>query len=235
MPAWGRQVKCNKKYNLICDNQFSYYNPPSGRRLFSLSDRDIVITIPMDACRFMKFLFDLLPVVLFFVAYKLDGIYVATAVLIVTSLAQVAWLWFRHGRVERMPLITALLVLLLGGATLLLHDETFVKWKPTVVNWLFALAFLGSQFIGGKTLVERMMASAIDLPAEIWNRLNSLWVAFFALMGAVNLYVAFNFTTDIWVDFKLFGMLGLTLVFVVLQSFYLARYLKKPAVETSEE
>jgi len=189
----------------------------------------------MDACRFMKFLFDLLPVVLFFIAYKLDGIYVATAVLIVTSLAQVAWLWFRHGRVERMPLITALLVLLLGGATLLLHDETFVKWKPTVVNWLFALVFLGSQFIGGKTLVERMMASAIDLPAEIWSRLNSLWVAFFALMGAANLYVAFNFTTDIWVDFKLFGMLGLTLVFVVLQSFYLARYLKKPAAETSEE
>lgn len=183
----------------------------------------------------MKFLFDLLPVLLFFIAYKLDGIYVATAVLIVTSLAQVAWLWFRHRRIEKMPLITALLVLLLGGATLLLHDETFVKWKPTVVNWLFALAFLGSQFIGGKTLIERMMGGAIDLPAEIWSRLNTLWVAFFALMGVANLYVAFNFATDTWVNFKLFGMLGLTLVFVVLQSFYLARHLKRPATETSEE
>src|SRR5512143_1644145 len=106
----------------------------------------------------MKFLFDLLPVLLFFIAYKLDCIYVATAVLIVASLAQVAWLWFRHRRVEKMPLITALLVLVLGGATLLLHDETFIKWKPTVVNWLFALAFLVSQFIGGKTLIERMMS-----------------------------------------------------------------------------
>ena len=183
----------------------------------------------------MKFLFDLLPVLLFFIAYKLDGIYVATAVLIVASLAQVAWLWFRHHRVEKMPLITALLVLVLGGATLLLHDETFVKWKPTVVNWLFALAFLGSQFIGGKTLVERMMSGAIDLPAEIWSRLNTLWVAFFVLMGVANLYVAFNFNTDTWVNFKLFGMLGLTLVFVVLQSFYLARYLKRPATKTSED
>jgi intracellular septation protein len=183
----------------------------------------------------MKFLFDLLPVLLFFVAYKLDGIYVATAVLIVASLAQVAWLWFRHRRVEKMPLITALLVLVLGGATLLLHDETFVKWKPTVVNWVFALVFLGSQFIGGKTLIERMMSGAIDLPAEIWSRLNTLWVAFFALIGVANLYVAFNFDTDTWVNFKLFGMLGLTLVFVVLQSFYLARHLKKPATETSEE
>jgi len=183
----------------------------------------------------MKFLFDLLPVLLFFVAYKLDGIYVATAVLIVASLAQVAWLWLRQGRVERMPLITALLVLVLGGATLLLQDETFVKWKPTVVDWLFAIAFLGSQLIGGKTLVERMMGGAIELPVDIWSRLNSLWVAFFALMGVANLYVAFNFDTDIWVDFKLFGMLGLTLVFVVLQSIYLGRHLKKPAAETSEE
>lgn len=183
----------------------------------------------------MKFLFDLFPVLLFFIAYKLDGIYVATAVLIVTSLAQVAWLWFRHRRIEKMPLITALLVLVLGGATLLLHDETFVKWKPTVVNWLFALAFLGSQFIGDKTLIERMMSGAIDLSAEIWSRLNTLWVAFFALMGVANLYVAFNFATDTWVNFKLFGMLGLTLVFVVLQSFYLARHLKRPATETSEE
>lgn len=183
----------------------------------------------------MKLLFDFLPVLLFFIAYKTFDIYVATAVLIVASLAQVGWLWLRHRRVERMPLITAGLALILGGATLLLHDETFVKWKPTVVNWLFGAVFLGSQFIGDKPIVARLMDNAIELPTEIWRRLNGLWVAFFALMGAVNLYVAFNFVTDVWVDFKLFGMLGLTLAFVLLQSIYLARHLKKPEVQISEE
>jgi intracellular septation protein len=183
----------------------------------------------------MKFLFDLLPVLLFFIAYKLYDIYTATAVLIVASLAQVGWLWFRYRRVERMPLIAALLVLILGGATLILHDETFVKWKPTVVNWLFGLVFLGSQFIGTRTIVERMLAGSIELPAEIWGRLNTLWSAFFFAMGAANLYIAFTFDTNTWVDFKLFGMLGLTLAFVVIQSFYLARYLRKPETETSEE
>ena len=183
----------------------------------------------------MQFLFDLLPVLLFFIAYKLYDIYAATAVLIVASLAQVSWLWFRHRRVERMPLLTALLVLVLGGATLVFHNETFVKWKPTAVNWLFGLVFLGSQFIGAKTIVERMLGGAIDLPAEIWNRLNALWSAFFIAMGATNLYVAFTFDTNTWVDFKLFGMLGLTLAFVVLQSVYLARHLRKPETETSTE
>ncbi len=183
----------------------------------------------------MKLLFDFLPVLLFFVAYKAYDIYVATAVLIVASLAQVGGLWLRHRQVERMPLITALLVLVLGGATLLFHDETFVKWKPTVVNWLFGAAFLGSQFIGGKTIVERLLGGSIELPAEIWSRLNTLWVTFFAALGAANLYVAFNFDTDTWVDFKLFGMLGLTLAFVVVQSFYLARYIKKTEAAASKD
>jgi intracellular septation protein len=174
----------------------------------------------------MKFLFDLLPVLLFFIAYKLYDIYVATAVVMVASAVQVSWIWIRHRRVERMPLITLALIVVLGGATLLLQDEVFIKWKPTVVNWLFAAVFLASRFVGRRTLLERMMGGNLKLPAPVWARLNLAWVIFFAAVGGLNLYVAFNFETQTWVDFKLFGMLGLTLAFVIAQAFYLARHLK---------
>lgn len=183
----------------------------------------------------MKLLFDFFPVILFFIAYKVYGIYVATGVIILASFAQVGWLWWRHGRVERMPLITAGLLLLFGGATLLLQDETFVKWKPTVANWLFALAFLGSRWFSGKTLIEHMMGASIELPDTVWQRLNLAWVLFFLSMGLINLYVAYTFSTDLWVDFKLFGMLGLTLVFVIGQGIYLARYFKPEAELASAE
>lgn len=172
----------------------------------------------------MKFLYDFFPVLLFFIAYKLYDIYVATAVIIVASACQVGWIWFRHRRVERMPLITLALLILLGGATLILQDEMFVKWKPSVVNWLFGLVFLGSQFIGDKTIIERMLGQAMELPSAVWVRLNLIWTAFFVVMGILNLAVAFNFDTDTWVNFKLFGMLGLTLIFVIAQGFYLVRY-----------
>ena len=172
----------------------------------------------------MKLLYDFFPVLLFFIAYKLYDIYVATAVIIVASACQVGWTWFRHRRVERMPLITLALLVLLGGATLILQDEMFVKWKPTVVNWLFGLVFLGSQYIGDKTIIERMLGQAMELPSTVWVRLNLIWTAFFVVMGILNLAVAFNFDTDTWVNFKLFGMLGLTLIFVIAQGFYLARY-----------
>ena len=174
----------------------------------------------------MKLLFDFLPVLLFFIAYKLYDIYVATAVIIITSILQVAWVWFRHHRVENMHLVTLVLVVVLGSATLLFHDEIFIKWKPTVVNWLFALAFLGSQFIGHKNLLQRMLESqiAVDTP-DIWLRLNLIWVSFFTLMGLINLYVAFNFSTDTWVNFKLFGMMGLTMIFIIAQSIYLAQHI----------
>ena len=173
----------------------------------------------------MKFLYDFLPVLLFFIAYKLYDIYVATAVIIIASACQVGWTWLRHRRVERMPLITLALLILLGGATLILQDEMFLKWKPTVVNWLFGLVFLGSQFIGNKPVIERMLGQAMELPSTAWVRLNLAWAAFFVVMGILNLIVAFNFDTDTWVDFKLFGILGLTLIFVLAQGIYLARYL----------
>jgi len=173
-----------------------------------------------------KFLYDFFPILLFFTAYKIYDIYVATAVAIVASFAQVGFSWFRHRHVENMHLATLVLITVLGGATLLLHDETFIKWKPTVVNWLFAIVFLGSQFIGKKTLVQRMMEGNLTLNTEsIWTRLNLMWVTFFITMGAINLYVAFNFDTNIWVNFKLFGMLGLTLIFMVVQALYLSRYI----------
>lgn len=174
----------------------------------------------------MKLLFDFLPILLFFIAYKLADIYVATGVLIVTTLAQIGWTWLRQRRVEKLPLITAGLVLVLGGATLLLKDPMFVKWKPTVVNWLFSAAFLGSLFIGQKTLLERMLGGQLELPTPVWVKLTLAWALFFLAMGVTNLYIAFNFDENTWVNFKLFGMLGLTLVFVLAQAAYMSRHLK---------
>ncbi len=183
----------------------------------------------------MKFLFDFFPILLFFVAYKVYGIFVATAVAIVASCIQVGWFWFKNHRVENMHLITLILIVVLGGATLILQDETFIKWKPTVVNWAFAIAFLGSQFIGKKTFVQRMMESNIRLKTDaIWPRLNMAWVLFFIIMGVVNLLVAFNFSTDIWVNFKLFGMMGLTLIFVFGQGFYLVKYIEMDKDEETQ-
>lgn len=183
----------------------------------------------------MKFLLDFFPILLFFIAFKLYDIYVATAVAILASFAQVGWVWKKSHRVETMHLITLGLIVILGGATLLFHDETFIKWKPTLVNWAFAIAFLGSQFIGSKNLLRRLMEEHISVTAEIvWTRLNLAWVLFFITMGLVNLYVAFHFSTDTWVNFKLFGMMGLTFLFVILQSFYLAQYVV-PEEETPQK
>lgn len=179
----------------------------------------------------MKFLFDFFPILLFFVAYKVYGIYVATAVAIAASFAQVGFFWAKHRRFENMHLVTLALIAVLGGATLWLQDEEFIKWKPTVVNWLFGLVFLGSRFIGSAPLVKRMMSSAISLPETVWQRLNTVWGAFFIALGFVNLYVMYNFDTDTWVNFKLFGLMGLTLAFVLAQAFYLTRYMKPEPTE----
>jgi len=175
----------------------------------------------------MKFLTDFLPVALFFIAYKMADIYVATGVLIATSFAQVGIQWLQHRKVEKMHLVVLGLAVFFGGLTLALRDPLFIKWKPTVVNWLFAIAFLGSQFIGKSTLVERMMSHAVTLPAGIWGRLNMAWALFFLLMGGLNLYVAFNFAEETWVNFKLFGMMGLTFLFVIIQALYMARFMQE--------
>ncbi|MGV6826369.1 MAG: septation protein A [bacterium] len=174
----------------------------------------------------MKFFFDLLPVILFFAAYEFFDIYVATAVAIASSVIQVSWLKLKHGQVENMHKITLVVLVIFGGLTLVLQDPAFIKWKPTLVNWLFALAFIGSFLLTDKSLMERMMGHAIELPAQIWRNLNHAWALFFIFSGALNLYVAYNFAEDIWVNFKLFGMLGLTLVFIIAQGAYLARYIQ---------
>jgi intracellular septation protein len=174
----------------------------------------------------MKFLFDLFPIILFFVAYKMYDIYVATAVAIVAAFVQTGLFWLKNRKFEKMHLITLAILVIFGGLTLILRDPVFIKWKPTVVNWLFGATFMGSQFIGEKTLVERMMSHAITAPVAIWRRINLAWVVFFVAMGALNIYVAYNFSEEAWVNFKLFGMMGLTLVFVFGQAFYLSRYME---------
>ncbi len=176
----------------------------------------------------MKFLFDFLPILFFFVAYKFFDIYVATAVAISSTVAQVAVVWFNTRKVATMQLVTLAIIIVFGGLTLYLQDETFIKWKPTVVNWLFAGAFLATQFVGGRTAIERMMGSALTLPGQIWRRLNLGWVVFFFSLGCANLYVMSHFDSDTWVNFKLFGMLGLTVAFIILQTLFLSRYIKEP-------
>ena len=183
----------------------------------------------------MKFLFDLFPILLFFIAYKMYDIYMATIVIIAASIIQVSWFWFKNRRVEKMHIVTLVLVLLLGGATLFFQDATFIYWKPTVVNWIFAVAFFGSQFIGEKTLLQRMLDEQITVTAKhVWVNLNMAWVIFFIFMGAINLYVAFNFEENTWVNFKLFGMMGLTFVFVFGQGFYLAKYITESSYNKTE-
>ena len=172
----------------------------------------------------MKFLLDFFPIVLFFIAYQVWDIYVATAVAIAAAFLQVGWQRLRHGRVEKMQAVTLGLLVLFGGLTLLLRDPVFIKWKPTVVNWLFAVAFLVTAYVGERSLLQRMMGHAVSLPDAIWRRLNWAWIGFFAAMGVLNLIVAYNFPEDVWVNFKLFGSLGLTVLFVIAQAFYFSRH-----------
>jgi intracellular septation protein len=182
----------------------------------------------------MKFLFDFFPILLFFVAYKVWDIYVATAVAIAASFVQVGLYWLKHRRTERMHLITLGLLVLFGGLTLILQDPVFIKWKPTIVNWLFATVFLGSQLIGDRTLVERMMSHVIKVDPPIWRRVNLAWVLFFVISGAINLYVAYNFSENTWVNFKLFGLMGLTIAFVFGQAIVLARYVRTDEEEAAD-
>ncbi len=184
----------------------------------------------------MKLLLDFLPVIIFFAVYKFSGdIILATAVLIPATLLQMAYTWFKTHRVEKMQLVTLGLVVVLGGATVLLDNKAFIQWKPTVVNWLFALAFLGSHFIGQKTIVQRMMESSIELPGKIWRQLNMGWTLFFVLMGILNLAVVYTMSEEAWVNFKLFGMLGCTLVFIIAQGVYISRHMPQQDQHNGEQ
>ena len=176
----------------------------------------------------MKLLLDFFPIILFFVAFKMAGIYVATGVAIVATIAQIAYLRFSTGKIEPMQWLSLGIIVLFGGATILAHDETFIKWKPTVLYWLMASTLAIGLAFFRKNFVKSLMGAQIELPDPIWRNLNFSWITFFGLMGVLNLWVAFNFDTDTWVNFKLFGGLGLMLVFFVAQGVYLSKYLKEP-------
>ncbi len=204
----------------------------------------------------MKLLFDLFPVILFFVAFKVAGIYpdaslalaqswlgplmldgtvpagqgailLATAVAIVASLLQVGWLLARRKTVDPMLWISVAVIIVFGGATIWLHDETFIKWKPSILYWLFASLLLGGRLLFQRNLLRSVLGKQLTVPEVIWERLLWMWIAFFVAIGGVNLVVAFNVPTETWVNFKLFGLMGITLAFTLGIGFWLARYMNE--------
>jgi len=206
----------------------------------------------------MKLLFDFLPIILFFVAFKVADankeaaaafataqfgalvsgglvgaeeapVLLATIVVVVATLAQVAILALRGKKIDLMLWVSLALVVVMGGLTVWLHNETFIKWKPTLLYWVMGTAFALAPLLFGKNLLKLLLGEQLELPAPVWQRLNLAWVAFFAVMGTLNLWVAYNFATPVWVNFKLFGGLGLMIVFTVAQGLYLARYLPDEA------
>ncbi len=172
----------------------------------------------------MHFVVDFIPILVFFIAYKWSGIYVATSVAIGISLLQVLWKRIRLKRFEPLSLGTFFSIAVLGGATLFFQNSLFLKWKPTVVYWATGLAFLITPWIHHETLVQKMFRQAVQLIPAQWTVLNRSWVIFFVLMGAINLYVAYTYSTDTWVTFKLFGTLGMTLLFLVGQGLFMAKH-----------
>lgn len=173
----------------------------------------------------MKLLFDLFPVILFFVAFKFQGIFVATAVAIGATTIQIAWVKYRHGKVDTMLWVSFAIIAVFGGATLLLHDETFIKWKPSVLYWLFSAILLVSNMFFNKNLMKNLLGEKFALPLHAWNRLNLSWSLFFAVLGFINLYVAFNYSTDAWVNFKLFGFTSMMFIFILAQGVWLSKYI----------
>lgn len=201
----------------------------------------------------MKFLFDFLPVIFFFATFKVaegrkeataellgnifgaiglagafppdqSPILLATVVVIIATFAQIAWVWARHGKVDKMLWISLGLIVVLGGMTIALRDDTFIKWKPTVLYWVFALVLLFSATLFGKNLIRSMLEAQVEAPEHVWVKLNVAWVVFFAAMGAANLFVAMSFPTDIWVNFKLFGTMGMMFIFIIAQGLWLNRH-----------
>ncbi len=184
----------------------------------------------------VKAFIDFIPVILFFIAYKFYDIYVATAVVIVASVLQAGYVYLTEKRIPGMLLASTGLIVLLGVATLILQDDNFIKWKPTVVNWLFAAVFIASLYIGAKPLLQRMMEGAFEhLPLTVWQRMSWVWALFFISVGIINLWVAYTFDTDTWVNFKLFGLLAITFVFIIAQSLYLMKIHQEYMPDTEED
>ncbi len=173
----------------------------------------------------MKILFDLFPLILFFAAYKFFGVFAATAAAMVATVLQIIWVWLRHRKVDTMLWVSFVTIVVLGGATLYFKDETFIKWKPTALYWLFGITLIVSALAFKKNLIRSLMSEQISLPDAIWTRLNLSWAAFFTALGCINLFVAYSYSTDTWVNFKLFGTTGLMLVFVLAQGLLISKYI----------
>jgi intracellular septation protein len=178
----------------------------------------------------MQLFIDYIPIVIFIVAYFYKDIFFATGVLMAVMPVILLLQWITTRKLNKIYLASTILVLVLGSATLFYRDATFLYWKPTVLNWAIAAAFLGSQWLGEKTITQRMLGSAAELTRAQWLRLNQIWVGFFIAVGTINLFVAYNFSEEFWVKFKLFGMLGLTVLFVIVQSIWLTAVAKRNAV-----
>lgn len=204
----------------------------------------------------MKILFDLFPVILFFAVFKLAGsnpeasqtfatylayqadpqqfpVLFATATAIIATLAQIIWVKLRHGKVDAMLWISFTIILVFGGATLLLHDEAFIKLKPTALYWLFGLVLIFSNIVFKKNLIRILLQEKIRLPDRIWSRLNISWSGFFIALGILNLFVAWNFDIDTWVNFKLFGTSGIMFVFIILQTIMISKYIEPDKKENN--
>jgi intracellular septation protein len=182
----------------------------------------------------MQLLVDYIPIVVFIIAYFYKDIFFATGVLMAVMPVVLVLQWLMTKKINKIYAASTVLVLVLGGATLIFRNPTFLYWKPTVLNWLIAAVFLGSQWIGDKTVVQRMLGKAAELAPDQWIRLNQIWVVFFIIVGGVNLYVAYTFSEAFWVKFKLFGMLGITLVFVIIQSVWLTLVTQKNAAAAED-
>lgn len=177
----------------------------------------------------MKFLFEMFPIILFFAAFKYRGIFFATGVAIAASILQIGYTYFKNKKIEPPMLISLAVILVFGGATLIVHNEIFIKWKPTILYWIFAMVLFIARIVWKRNLMQSMLGKQIDVPSPVWERLNYSWAAFFALMGGLNLFVAYHFPTNIWVNFKLFGIFGLMIVFVIIQGVMLSPYIKEDA------
>lgn len=178
-----------------------------------------------------KLLFDLFPLVLFFIAYRFADIYTATAVAMLAGVGQIGWLRLTKRKIEVMHWVNLGIIVVFGGATLWLHNDAFIKWKPTVLYWVFAGALLGGKLFFKRNLMQKLMGGQIDMPSVAWDKLNFSWAGFFVVCGALNLYVAFSgqFTEAQWVNFKVFGLMVLMVIFVIGQSVWLSRYMKEDA------
>ena len=181
----------------------------------------------------MKLLIDFFPIILFFAAFKFAGIYVATGVAIAATVVQIIYLRLRNGKVEPMQWVSLAVIVLFGGATLIAHNEEFIKWKPSVLYWLMGAVLAGGLLFFRKNFIKSLMGTQMELPDPVWRTLCWAWALFFAGMGVLNLWVAFNFDTDTWVSFKMWGSLGLTLVFTLAQGVYLSRHMTEDAKDAA--